>query len=160
MVLLFGVAPLVAGTYLVYACFLLKKVKSPVYSAQYRQNMTYFSYALLVLSFALLIFFIVKKDPLEVVVGTALCFTAVICLLLFRVSIGENGVFLKLRFHPWSEFRRYRWKKFIKKGFWVLYLYNEVNFELTHIAIPEAKVSRVDLILQNKVGLDYLERKS
>ncbi|NIR48332.1 hypothetical protein GWO43_07690 [candidate division KSB1 bacterium] len=159
MVIFFTLAPLAAGFYLTYSLLLMKKVRLPIYTGPYKKSLTYVSYGAFALSICLLLFFIFRKSLPEIILTTAICLTASVTILLFRVSIGENGIFLKLRFYSWSDFGKYRWKKFIRDGVWILYLYNDVNFELTRIAIPESKVSRLDIILQNKIGLNYLERK-
>lgn len=159
MILLLAVAPILAGIYLAYCLFLLKKVNAPVYNAQGKESLSAVSYFIFTMGLVLLVFFIAKNETTEALLVVALILTALIGVLLFRVCIGENGIFHKLRFHPWSEFGHYRWKKYPKQGFWVLYLYNDVNSDLIQIRIQETRVSRLDLILQNKAGLDYLERK-
>lgn len=159
MAIFLAIAPLVAGAYLLRALLMQRRVHAPVYRATHRNAVTYLGYAGLLVSLLLLVYFLLEQDWPQVFLAAALCLMTCVGILLFRVSIGENGVFLKLQFHPWSNFNRYRWKKQLDRGVWILYLYNNVNFELTRIAVPEDKVSRLDLILQNKVGLDYLERK-
>jgi hypothetical protein len=155
MVFIFGIAPLLAGAYLAYSIANLRQVKIPIYSGQNRRFLNHLSFVALGLFVLLLVVLIVSKDIGEIFIALALCITAVVAIIQFRVSIGENGIYLKLRFRPWSEFNGYRWKKMIHKAYWILYLYQVDSVEIIGITIPENQVSRLDLILQNKIGMLY-----
>lgn len=158
MTFMFALAPLIAGAYLIYSWAIGRQVKYPVYSGQNRRYMKDFSYVVLGLTLLLLLYFIFAKDVKEIALSLALCITALIAVRQFRVIIGDNGVYTRLQFHPWSEFEGFRWKKVQDKGYWILYLYKAHSVDIFAVSVPEPQVSRLDLILKNKIGMQYQNR--
>ncbi|MFQ5709968.1 MAG: hypothetical protein ACE5HO_21135 [bacterium] len=158
MTYVFGLAPIVAGVYLAYSLAMLKQVKLPIFSGQDRRFLNGFSYFVFALTVALFLYFVYSKDLNEMLVSFALCITAFVAILQFRVTIGDNGVFAKVQFHPWTDFQGFRWRKNMDRSYWILFLYKAHSVDIFSVSIPEKQVSRLDLILQNKIGMVYHER--
>lgn len=158
MTFLFSMAPIFALGYLAYILAISRQVKFRIYSGKNKRTLNIGSYLLFGMTLLLLGFFIFKRDINEILITLALCVTAYIAILQSRVAIGENGIYMKLQFHPWSVFQGFRWQKKNEKNYWTLYLYKSNSIDILSISIPDNQVSRLDLILQNKIGMAYQER--